>query len=51
VGIPVTKEIAVKAAVVFNVGIDSSRKAVGVDAITVGIVELFITRVVYQQCI
>ncbi len=50
-GVLVTKEIAEEAAVIFDVGIDRGRKAVGIDAIAVGIVELYIPRIVNQESI
>ena len=38
-----------KTAVVFNVRIDGSRKAITVDAVTVRLVVLLVARVVYQE--
>ena len=50
-GVLVTKKIAEEAAVVFDVRIDRGKKAVGINAIAVGIVELFIPRIVNQESI
>ena len=47
----VMKEITEETAVIFNVQIDQSRKAVRVDAITVWLVVLSVARVVYHECI
>jgi hypothetical protein len=51
VRILVTKEITENAAVIFNVRIDQSRKAVRVGAITVRLVVLLVARVVYHESI
>jgi hypothetical protein len=51
VRILVTKEITEEAAVIFNVRIDQSRKAVRVDARTVRLVVLSVVRVVYHESI
>jgi uncharacterized sodium:solute symporter family permease YidK len=51
VRIIVTKEITEETAIIFNVRIDQSRKAVRVDAITVRLVMLLVVRVVYHECI
>jgi hypothetical protein len=51
VRILVTKEITKEAAIIFNVKIDQSRKAVRVNAITVRLVVLSVARVVYHESI
>ncbi len=45
------KEILEEAAVIFDVGIARGRKVVGINAVAVGIVELFIQRIVNQESI
>ncbi len=47
----VTKEITEEAAVIVNVRIDQSRKAVRVNAITVQLVVLLVARAVYHESI
>jgi hypothetical protein len=51
VRILLTKEMTEETAVIFNVRIDQSRKAVRVDAITVWLVVLLVAWVVYHECI
>jgi hypothetical protein len=51
VKILVTKEIKEEAAVIFNVRIDRSRKAVRVNSITVRLIVFLVARVVYHESI
>ncbi len=51
VRILVTKKITDETAIIFNVRIEQSRKAVRVGAVTVRLVVLLVVRVVYHECI